>query len=213
MTIICRTCKHPKKIEDFYKSKNKSGHDTECKTCSNLHHYERRRQRRLEQGLPVKFSTLEARKLLSDGKKHCPTCKQILAITEFSTMKVRGGIASHCKSCSNSWGKEYLNTVEGKRKKEDYYQKRKDKYIDRKLRKKYGISYDQYKEILKSQNSKCSICGKTPGENKKLLAVDHNHLTGKNRGLLCSSCNICIGFIEKNDLSTESIAEYLKSHA
>lgn len=213
MTIICKTCKCPKEKDEFYNSKNKSGHESSCKQCSSARHYERRRERRLEQGLTVKFPTLANRQLMEEGKKYCPACKQILNLTEFSTMKVRNGISSHCKSCNNQRSKEYMKTPHGQEKKEEYYKKRKEKYVDRKLRKKFGISYEQYKKILDRQDGKCSICGKTPEENKKLLAVDHNHLTGKNRGLLCSSCNICIGFIEKNKLSVNSISNYLTTHA
>ena len=56
------------------------------------------------------------------------------------------------------------------------------------------------------------ICGKTPEENGKMLAVDHNHITGKNRALLCSSCNICIGFIEKNGLDINIISKYISKY-
>jgi hypothetical protein len=213
MTIICKTCKCPKTRDEFYNSKNKTGHESSCKQCSDHRHYERRRERRLEQGLSVKFPTLANRQLMKEGKKYCPTCKQILNLSEFSTMKVRSGIASHCKNCTNQWGREYNNTPNGKKRKEGYYQKNKERYLDQKLKRRFGISFEQYKKILESQKGKCSICGKTPDENKKMLAVDHNHSTGKNRGLLCNSCNICIGFIEKNKLCVDSIFNYLTTHA
>lgn len=212
MTIICKTCKQPKQREDFYNSKNKSGHSTSCKSCDNIHHYERRRARRLEQGLLVKFPTLANRQLAEEGKKYCPTCKQILDLTEFSTMKVRNGVASHCRKCVVSWSKSYRKTPKCKQKKKEDYQRNKEKWLDKKLRRRFGITLEQYKNTLDKQGCKCIICGRTPEENGKMLAVDHNHETGKNRGLLCSSCNICIGFIEKNKLSILKISEYLKIH-
>lgn len=212
ITIICKICKCPKEIGDFYKSKNKCGHETSCKHCSNLKHYERRRERRLEQGLSIKFPTLASRQLMEEGKKYCPTCKQILNLSEFSTMKIRSGISSHCKECNKTWNENYYKTKKGKEKKQEVYKKQKSKYIERRLLKKYNITYKEYELILKCQNYKCAICGRTPEENKKMLAVDHNHKTGKNRGLLCSSCNICLGFIEKNTLDISTIGEYIIKH-
>jgi hypothetical protein len=213
MTIICKTCKHPLPETDFWKQpQNKSGYESSCKKCRMGRKYERRRERRLEQGLTVKFPTLANRQLMEEGKKYCPGCKQILDLTEFSTMNVRNGIASHCKECVRLFGKNYNKTPKGKQKRKETYRKNRERWINNKLKKRFGITYDQYKIILLSQGNKCAICGRTPEENKKMLAVDHNHTTGKNRGLLCSSCNICIGFIEKNNLSTDSLCQYLAKH-
>jgi Recombination endonuclease VII len=57
------------------------------------------------------------------------------------------------------------------------------------LRTKYGITLDQYQSLLDKQNGGCAICGKTPEQERKNLAVDHNHVTGEVRGLLCFHCN------------------------
>lgn len=57
------------------------------------------------------------------------------------------------------------------------------------LKAMYGITLAEYEAILALQNGVCAICAK-PGSNlKKGLHLDHNHVTGKNRGLLCGSCN------------------------
>lgn len=61
---------------------------------------------------------------------------------------------------------------------------RRDKY----LVKTYGITLAQYTELLKAQKNKCAICRKHNDE-KRNLAVDHNHKTGEIRGLLCFYCN------------------------
>ncbi len=61
----------------------------------------------------------------------------------------------------------------------------------------YSIPICKYKEMLKSQGGVCAICGK--GEQRKYkgkvirLSIDHNHKTGKMRGLLCHNCNVGIG--------------------
>lgn len=57
------------------------------------------------------------------------------------------------------------------------------------LRRVYGITEVQYNEILNSQGGGCGICGKTPEEEGKHLAVEHDHFTKIIRGLCCSYCN------------------------
>lgn len=63
---------------------------------------------------------------------------------------------------------------------------------------KYGLSVEQYRILSEKQNDLCAICYKKesmiyPSGRKKLLSVDHCHITGKIRGLLCSRCNAGIG--------------------
>lgn len=53
--------------------------------------------------------------------------------------------------------------------------------------KTYGITGDDYESLLARQGGKCAICRARP--KSKRLAVDHNHVTGAVRGLLCSRCN------------------------
>jgi DNA-directed RNA polymerase subunit RPC12/RpoP len=60
---------------------------------------------------------------------------------------------------------------------------------DYSLRYKYGITEEQYNQLLKKQKHKCAVCGKHEDEEKRKLAVDHNHRTGEIRGLLCTYCN------------------------
>lgn len=58
---------------------------------------------------------------------------------------------------------------------------------NRSLVKNYGITVDQYNELLFKQNGVCAIC---KGIDKHRLAVDHDHTTGEVRGLLCIRCNL-----------------------
>lgn len=83
--------------------------------------------------------------------------------------------------------------------------------------KKYDINYKEYLKILRKQNGLCAICKKpekiiTKGEKVCLLAVDHNHETGKVRGLLCYKCNISIGHLEENITILKNAIKYLKKY-
>lgn len=67
------------------------------------------------------------------------------------------------------------------------------------LRRKFGITQQQYDAILADQDGLCAICHLACVTGRK-LAVDHCHSTGKIRGLLCHNCNIGIGKL-KEELS------------
>jgi len=208
----CKKCENDKIEDDFYKANNKRGRESICKECRNLLHYEQRRNNRIKNGLPIRISTLEARALLKQHKKFCPKCEKIKDIDEFSTMKGGSGIASHCKECSRERLNIYYDTEKGKKAKKQEYVRDKIKNKDLKLKRNFGISLDEYNMILNNQDGGCAICGRTEEENGKMLAVDHDHTTMKNRAILCASCNLTIGFIEKNNINIDKIKEYINKH-
>ena len=72
----------------------------------------------------------------------------------------------------------------------------KKKASDRKshLKRKYGLTLEAFDELLASQGGGCAICGKPDADN-----VDHDHATGRVRGILCWNCNIAIGQFEDDD--------------
>jgi len=84
------------------------------------------------------------------------------------------------------------------------------------LRAKYGLSLEDYANICKAQKGLCAICGKKEivQSNKKgatdSLRVDHCHKTGKNRGLLCSRCNLGLGLFCDDAGTLDSARKYLK---
>ena len=71
----------------------------------------------------------------------------------------------------------------------------------------YGLSIEEYDQMFKEQNGRCKICGRHRTEQKNELSVDHNHITGQVRGLLCARCNVGLGFFENH---TDEILKYLE---
>lgn len=61
---------------------------------------------------------------------------------------------------------------------------------------KVGLTEVEYKMLFQAQNGVCAICKSKPDTRWKMLAVDHNHDTGKVRGLLCMVCNTMLGRLE-----------------
>ena len=82
-------------------------------------------------------------------------------------------------------------------------------YIQRTwLKQEYGITLEEYQARLKSQDYLCAICQK-PNSSRRNFAVDHDHMTGKIRGLLCSRCNQGIGFLGDTAAGVRAAWEYL----
>ena len=80
------------------------------------------------------------------------------------------------------------------------------------LKCEYGITLEDYNKLFDEQNGCCAICGKHQSEFKRPLSVDHDHNTGKVRGLLCTPCNNGLGVYEGWSKQFESeIIRYLIS--
>lgn len=88
------------------------------------------------------------------------------------------------------------------------WQAKKRDYLRRyQLETKYGISLEEYLALLEKQNGLCAACNQ-PEKARRPLAVDHDHNTGRIRGLLCTHCNNLAGHIEVG--CAEAVLEYLR---
>ena len=75
----------------------------------------------------------------------------------------------------------------------------------------YGLSHVEYLEMLSSQNNRCKLCRIKFGEKRENIPhVDHNHVTGKVRGLLCRSCNLGLGNFKDNPIIMNRAIEYVR---
>ncbi len=72
---------------------------------------------------------------------------------------------------------------------------------------KYGLSSEEHSLMLREQEGNCAICLDRPA--KKLL-IDHDHKSGKVRGLLCGNCNTGLGMFKDSPLKLLTAIEYLK---
>jgi len=78
------------------------------------------------------------------------------------------------------------------------------------LKTTYGLSLEQFQQMLHEQNNVCKLCRKKVAWKKRngSFVIDHEHKSGRIRGLLCNSCNVMIGQLEK--IGLEKISKYLK---
>lgn len=78
------------------------------------------------------------------------------------------------------------------------------------LRRTYGITVAEYKSMLRAQGGRCGICATPePGGRHDTFAVDHDHLTGQVRGLLCDRCNIGLGYFKDDPDTLRAAIDYV----
>lgn len=80
------------------------------------------------------------------------------------------------------------------------------------LWRRYRITPEQFDELLAKQGNRCAICKSDDPGHRHGWHVDHNHETGKIRGILCGTCNVAIGMTAEDPDVLFRIAVYLKLH-
>lgn len=78
------------------------------------------------------------------------------------------------------------------------------------LKATYALTTEAYEALYQAQNGKCKICDNFCPEGE-ILHVDHDHLTGRVRGLLCRKCNTMLGFAEDDIKRLEKAIAYLNA--
>jgi hypothetical protein len=141
--------------------------------------------------------------------KTCCVCNERKHFNEFFNYKNKNDNKSYrCKECDskarNNWS---LNNP-----KKAYESMR-----GRNLKQRFGISLDDYIRMFNDQGCKCAICGatenNTTGDRKDWnFAVDHDHKTGKVRGILCNNCNRGLGLLRDSEELLRKAALYVEEH-
>lgn len=141
--------------------------------------------------------------------KTCCVCGERKHFNDFYNFKNKSDNKSYrCKLCDDKARKKWSSTNP---------QKAYESMRGRNLKARFGISLDDYKKMLEKQEGKCAICGVTEnntiGERKDWsFAVDHDHETGKIRGLLCNNCNRGLGLLKDNIELLRKAASYVEEH-
>lgn len=189
-TKFCPDCRQELPLNAFTRNKRaKDGLSFYCAPCGRARVIESRR-RRLG---PPRTRNGQGPRELPLGKKWCPECDQVKTLAEFARNKsAPSGLGAYCKPCHNRIGRESRERNGGAR---NYH-----------LRRRYGITVEHYDRMFADQNGVCAICKEAAAEH-----VDHDHKTGRVRGLLCFNCNGALGqFRDRPDLMLNAV-EYLGS--
>ena len=135
--------------------------------------------------------------------KKCTKCGEVKPLDSFSTEKrAKDGRRSACKTCLNISASKYY-------KDKDYVYSA--EYRRRKTLACYGITPEDFNDMLEEQDNRCKICNiEERHAAKGRFHVDHCHDTGKVRGLLCSKCNQGLGMFNDNSQFLREAATYLE---
>jgi hypothetical protein len=168
--------------------------------------------------------------------KTCLRCKQEKDLNLFYKNKNKlDGKASYCQECLLKYSAEYRQNNRQKTRESSAryraenlekvrtddrrrHNENKERQVSWTLKSVYGITLEEYNDILVKQNNVCAICNKPEKcldyrtGTVKRLSVDHCHTTDKIRGLLCSGCNRGIGYLKEDFTIFEAATRYLKKH-
>ena len=138
-------------------------------------------------------------------KRECRVCgEEKNLVDEFYFVRknptLPSSYSNECKECTVKRTTEY-NKKNSKSVRSQY------------LKRNYGLTFEEFETMLSDQDNCCAVCGgkETYGRHKR-FTVDHNHNTGKVRGLLCHRCNTAIGLVNEEIHTHKSMIEYLESH-
>lgn len=159
--------------------------------------------------------------------KICTLCKQEKPMGDFyKDAAQRDGIHSQCNLCMSAYKKQHQknnqikyneyarkyrknNPEKSKDSQRRYRENHADKILNSSFKHRFNITLDDYNKMLTDQNGVCAICGETNKTGAR-LAVDHNHITGEIRGLLCMKCNVAVGKWGEDMQLFEKTLSYLK---
>jgi len=137
-------------------------------------------------------------------EKRCPSCELTMPVSAFYPAGP-GMYRAYCRKCTSAKRRVSYAANGGK-----------DTPYEQLIKREYGITLDQYNDLLRRQAHRCAVCRRPETARSKStgaphrLSVDHDHVTGKVRGLLCKRCNILVWALEDNHVTLASIHGYIE---
>ena len=136
---------------------------------------------------------------MSEETKYCNQCGETKPLSDFYKRTSRrdgAGIVSECKACCRARSNRR-------------YRQNPDEINDRRAAKTYGTTYEHIQQMRAEANGICQCCHR-PGEGQfKRLVIDHDHATGKIRGLICHKCNTVLGAVNDDPQTLRNLARFL----
>jgi hypothetical protein len=140
--------------------------------------------------------------------KTCTKCQESKPYAAFSpAQQCRDGYRPECKACHNA--------IEKARDKSHRVTITREYKREERFRRLYGITLEDYDVLFAEQGGLCAVCREPQSWNRRegdVLVVDHDHLTGAVRGLLCHACNQAIGLMKDDSARLIAAAAYLSAH-
>lgn len=185
----CRDCARLLPLTDFPPArKHRDGRGSYCRPCMRVRSRASYRKRRATEGHVVREPTVTP-----DGTARCSLCREVKPLAAFTRSRAKAsGWHAHCKPCHHAQTKESAERLHGSTR-------------DLHLKRRYGLTSADVDRLVEAQGGTCALCRERPAQH-----VDHDHLTGRVRGVLCSCCNQGLGnFRDRADVLRQAI-DYLE---
>jgi hypothetical protein len=190
----CPDCQRTRPLSDFPRNRNRAdGLGFYCKLCMNLRTRLSRERRLAAVGGQQLPPYQRRQRLVPTGQKYCPRCELTQPVENFGRNRAaHDGLTAYCRPCHNIKVRESKDRNGGFR---EYH-----------LRRRYGIGAAQVDAMIDAQGGTCAVC---PGKPEH---VDHDHVTGKVRGILCFNCNQALGNARDDPRVLIGLVRYLREH-
>lgn len=137
----------------------------------------------------------------------CTACGETKPVSAFYPRKdTKKGHTAQCAACvkerAAKWYRE--NTARARANRAEWHTKNRERQAAYKRRTVYGLTEDEYAQMLREQDNRCAICRRS-----RPLEVDHCHGNGHVRGLLCGKCNSALGYLGDDPEVIQRAAQYL----
>lgn len=177
----------------IHKETKKKGFLIECTKCGfqKIQFWAELKQKKILQYSGCLHCDQRIGSLEKDGAKRCCTCREEKPISAYRLdRRMKDGWQPTCKDC----------------------------HKERAIKEKYGLSISAYREMLDKQKNRCAICGAhfvAVAEGRRTIRahIDHDHSTGKVRGLLCRNCNWMLGQARDDQSILQRAIAYLSQHS
>ena len=136
--------------------------------------------------------------------KICSRCG-VLTYKFGASTRAKDGRRSQCKDCEKVYEDRRSRNY-----KEQYRDKPAEYRKNRQLKNRYGITLEDYNNMLQAQNGSCAMCPATALD--EVMCVDHNHATGDVRAILCKPCNTMLGMANDSAARLQAGIDYLQEH-
>lgn len=131
-------------------------------------------------------------------RRTCRVCGVEKPQSEFYQREA-GRLRTECRDCWRAKARQWANANPDQKKAQGW----------RKHLRSYGLTPENYDELLATQDNRCAICRRENPHPQRRMATDHCHATGMVRGVLCTKCNAMLGWVEIVGLDV--VREYLSS--
>lgn len=184
----CSKCGAEKPLSEFHKSRN--GLRADCKECR------RSANRAWHAANPEKASASNRAWRVANRER----------VREYGRAW-REANAEHVRESGRAWRETNKDRIAAN--KREYHAANRQQRRDANIRRRYGITPEEYDALEAAQAGRCGICG---AATEQRLAVDHDHTTGAIRGLLCARCNVGLGHFGDDPAVLLAAAAYIQQH-